>query len=157
MAVTPPARRAAPPLVALAGLVAAGGAVGVLARAGIEQAFPAAPGGWPWATFWINVAGSLALGALLEILVRSGPDHGWRRAVRLGCGTGVLGGFTTYSTFAVETLLLADDGAAAVGIAYALVSVVVGVAAAAAGITLAAAAHRGRAARRPADPAGGRS
>ena len=148
MAVTPMPRRGAPPLLALAGLVAAGGAAGVLARAGIEQAFPAAPGGWPWATFWINVTGSLVLGALLETLVRSGPDHGWRRAVRLGCGTGVLGGFTTYSTFAVEAVRLAEGGDLGTGLAYALVSVAVGVTAAAAGIVLAGAAHRRRTARR---------
>lgn len=130
------------PLLALAGLVALGGAVGTTARALLEQAFAPVPGSWPWTTFWINLAGSFVLGALLETLLRSGPDAGWRRGVRLGCGTGVLGGFTTYSTFAVEVERLASGGHAALGAAYALGSVVLGVAAAVVGITLAAAARR---------------
>ena len=130
------------PLLALAGLVALGGAVGTTARALLEQAFAPAPGSWPWTTFWINLAGSFVLGALLETLLRSGPDAGWRRGVRLGCGTGVLGGFTTYSTFAVEVERLASGGHIALGAAYALGSVVLGVAAAVGGIALAAAVRR---------------
>jgi CrcB protein len=130
------------PLLALAGLVALGGAVGTTARALLEQAFAPVPGSWPWTTFWINLVGSFVLGALLETLLRSGPDAGWRRALRLGCGTGVLGGFTTYSTFVVEIERLASGGRAALGAAYALGSVAVGVAAAVAGIGLAAAVRR---------------
>lgn len=132
----------------MACVVAAGGMVGVLGRAGIEHALPSPPGGWPWTTFWINLAGSLALGALLETLARWGPDRGWRRVVRLGCGTGVLGGFTTYSTFAVQAVRLADGGAAGAALTYTLVSVATGVAAAAAGIVLASRAHRRWSARR---------
>ena len=134
------------PLLALAGLVAAGGAVGTTARALLEHAFAPTPGAWPWTTFWINLAGSFVLGALLETLLRSGPDTGRRRAVRLGCGTGVLGGFTTYSTFVVEVERLADGGHVALGAAYGLGSVVLGVLAALGGIALAAAV-RGRATR----------
>ncbi|WP_454730244.1 fluoride efflux transporter FluC [Cellulosimicrobium protaetiae] len=132
------------PLLALAGLVALGGAVGTTARALLEQAFAPVPGSWPWpwTTFWINLAGSFVLGALLETLLRSGPDAGWRRGVRLGCGTGVLGGFTTYSTFAVEVERLASGGHIALGAAYALGSVALGVAAAVGGITLAATVRR---------------
>ena len=74
----------------------------------------------------INVVGSFALGALLETLVRSGPDEGWRRSVRLGCGTGVLGGFTTYSTFVLEVQRLLAGGDVGTGVAYALVSVIAG-------------------------------
>ena len=130
------------PLLALAGLVALGGAVGTTARGLLEQAFAPAPGSWPWTTFWINLVGSFVLGALLETLLRSGPDAGWRRGVRLGCGTGVLGGYTTYSTCAVEVERLASGGHAALGAAYALGSVVLGVAAAVGGIALAAAVRR---------------
>ncbi|MFI2702891.1 FluC/FEX family fluoride channel [Cellulosimicrobium composti] len=130
------------PLLALAGLVAAGGAVGTTARALLEHAFAPAPGAWPWTTSWINLAGSFVLGALLETLLRSGPDTGRRRAVRLGCGTGVLGGFTTYSTFVVEVERLADGGHVALGAAYGLGSVVLGVLAALGGIALAAAVRR---------------
>ncbi|WP_043660594.1 CrcB family protein, partial [Cellulosimicrobium cellulans] len=59
------------PLLALAGLVAAGGAVGTTARALLEQAFAPVPGAWPWTTFWINLVGSFVLGALLETLLRA--------------------------------------------------------------------------------------
>ena len=147
-----PAPAAAPPLkgvrlLGLAGLVATGGALGTLARWLLESAFAAESGGWPWTTFWINLGGSLLLGVLLEWLVRAGPDRGSRRAVRLGVGTGLLGGFTTYSTFVLETVTLAQDGRAVLGVTYALVSIVLGVVAAGAGTGLAAAAWQ-RVARR---------
>lgn len=129
---TPPAPARPLPLPAAAALVAAGGSVGVLVRALLAQGTAPAPGEWPATTFAINVAGSLALGALLAVLQR-GPDVGRRRVVRLGVGTGVLGGFTTYSTFALEVEQLLTTGHAATGLAYALGSVVLGVAAAAVG------------------------
>ena len=138
-AVPGPAAPATPLPAAL--LVAAGGTVGVLARALLGQAFPTAPDGWPWVTLGINLAGSFALGVLMAVLQR-GPDVGRRRAVRLAVGTGVLGGFTTYSTFAVEVVGLLADGLLAAGVAYALLSVTVGVAAAAAGLLLGARVRR---------------
>lgn len=128
-----------PSLLALAGLVALGGALGTTARALLEHTWPAPAGSWPWTTFVINVAGSFVLGVLLEALRRVGPDDGWRRAVRLGCGTGVLGGFTTYSTFAVEVERLASGGDLGLGAAYAVGSVVLGIAAAVGGIAAASA------------------
>jgi len=145
-AVTPPDPRTRPlpdplPLPVAALLVAAGGTVGVLARALLTQ--PAAPGAWPWRTFAVNVLGSLLLGALLALLQR-GPDVGRRRAVRLGVGTGVLGGFTTYSTFALEVEQLVVTGHVVTGVAYALGSVVLGVVAAGAGLLLVGRALTGR-------------
>ena len=131
----------------LVGLVLVGGALGTSARAALEHAL-AAPTGWPWATFVINVVGSFALGLLLGALAGRGADEGWRRAVRLGCGTGVLGGFTTYSTFVLEVHRLADDGESLPALAYPLVSVVVGVLVAALGLALADRAHRRARARR---------
>lgn len=121
----------------LAALVALGGAVGTSARAGLEAAFAPEAGTWPWTTFAINLVGSFLLGVLLERLARSGPDDGWRRRVRVLVGTGVLGGFTTYSTFALEVDRLVDAGHAGLGVAYALGSVVLGVLASGAGILLA--------------------
>ena len=88
-------------------LVAAGGAAGTLARYGLERAIGNPPGGFPWATFTANVTGAFLLGALLHALVLAGDDTGARRAVRLCLGTGVLGGYTTYSGFAVQTVTLA--------------------------------------------------
>lgn len=121
----------------LIGVIFVGGGLGTLARAVLEDAAPARPGAVPWTTLAINVVGSLLLGLLLETLARTGPDEGWRRTARLGLGTGVLGGFTTYSTFAVETVGRLAPQTLLVGIAYAVGSVVSGVAAAAVGYRLA--------------------
>ena len=52
---------------------------------------------------WLLVAGAFLLGWLLEALSRGGPDEGRRRAIRLFVGTGIMGGYTTYSSFAVDT------------------------------------------------------
>jgi len=131
--------------VGLALLVAAGATAGTLLRASIELAFPHSPGEWPWATFAINVVGSLALGALIEALALRGPDTGRRRMLRLGAGTGVIGGFTTYSTFVVEIDRLATAGAVWVALVYALASVVLGVVAAAVGAGVAASVFGSRA------------
>jgi CrcB protein len=119
-------------------VVFAGGVVGTAVRAALETAFPAQPGGWPWATFAINVTGAFLLGLLLETLARRGPDEGARQLLRLGLGTGVMGGYTTYSTFAVETVRLLGAGAVLSGLGYALGTVLLGLAAALAGGRMAA-------------------
>ncbi len=128
----------------LAALVAVGGALGATARAELAAAFPATTGHWAWTTFWINIAGSALLGALVETLHRCGPDNGWRRCVRLGAGTGLIGGFTTYSTFAVEVERLAADRRLDLAAGYAVGSVVLGIAAACAGIAMVAVAWQPR-------------
>lgn len=107
---------------ALVGLVAVGGALGTCGRALLGEAFPVSSGHWPWTTLAINIAGAFVLGFLLETLLRRGSDSGLRRRVRLGAGTGFLGGFTTYSTFAVETLHLPTAAAAS----YVVATVVLG-------------------------------
>jgi fluoride exporter len=116
------------------GLVAAGGGPGTGLRYLITMVVPAWAG-VPVATFGINVVGALLLGLLLERLARQGLDIGWNRRVRLGVGTGALGGFTTYSALAVETATLAatHPGRA---IAYGLGTVIVGGMASVAGIWL---------------------
>jgi CrcB protein len=92
-------------------------------------------------TFAINVVGAFALGWLLACLSR-GPDQGMRRVVRLFVGTGVLGGFTTYSSFAVDTdgLIVASNIAGS--IAYAVATLLVGALASLAGIALGTAINR---------------
>ena len=75
--------------------------------------------------------------AALEALALGGPDAGRRRALRLLLGTGFLGGFTTYSALAVDSVLLAGSGRAAEGVAYLAVSVLIGLVATAAGVALA--------------------
>ncbi|GGB20198.1 putative fluoride ion transporter CrcB [Flexivirga endophytica] len=133
MAVNPirrPARAHAHRDPALLGVVFVGGAIGTAIRSLLEDAFAGPATSWPWTTFAINVSGAFVLGFLLEALVRSGEDAGGRRLARLGIGTGVLGGFTTYSTFMVETTKLSW----AQGISYVGSSVLLGAIAAWAGI-----------------------
>ena len=125
-------------------LIMLGGALGTAARAGLETRFPPMPAALPWTTLTINLIGSYVLGLLLEALSAAGPDRGVRRAARLTLGTGILGGFTTYSTFMVETADRLRSGHALLALAYLVGSVVVCLAAAALGISTAAHAHHTR-------------
>ncbi len=122
-------------------LAALGGALGALARWAVGAALPSSPAGWPWATLLVNLGGCLLLGALLAVLAARTPEAWWPRPF---LAVGVLGGFTTYSAFAVEVVRLAGTGAVLAAGASVVVSVVGGVAAVAAG-TLAARAAMGRA------------
>lgn len=106
-------------------LVALGGAAGATARFRVSQAF-AARDGFPWATFGINVAGSLALGLLMGAF--PSPEEAWR--VRALLAIGFCGGFTTFSTFSYETVLLLQRGTPLPALAYAFGSVAAGVLAA---------------------------
>lgn len=123
-------------------LIGVGGAAGTLMRFGIEAAVPVGGNGWPWPTFLINIAGALVLAALLELLVLTGPDSGWRRRLRLTVGTGMLGGFTTYSSFMVEAALLGGTGQYLIALGYASMSVVLGFTAAWVGISAVNVLHR---------------
>lgn len=120
----------------LLAVVAAGGAVGSLTRWGVAQGVHPA-GGWPVQTMIVNTVGSFLLGWLLESLTRRGPETTRGRLLRLGGGTGFLGGLTTFSTFAVETERLLADDRWSVALGYPAVTLVLGVAAVLAGITAA--------------------
>jgi CrcB protein len=112
------------------GLVALGGAVGSLARHGLDLLLPHAPDGVPWATLLANVAGSLLLGVAAVWLV----EH--RRPGLQGypfAATGVLGGFTTFSTYAVQTRLLAGEGEPGLAAAYVVGTLLLALAAVRAG------------------------
>lgn len=102
--VRPPAWRAQAPVVAV---VALGGALGATARYALSLAWPTAPGGFPWATFWTNVSGCAVIGVFMVIITDVWAAH---RLVRPFFGTGVLGGFTTFSTYAVDLQKLLDGG-----------------------------------------------
>lgn len=125
--------------------VALGGVVGALARAGISTAVPHPDrAAWPWATFLTNLLGCLLLGVVLD-WVDSRHD-GWTvvhpRRARLArplLASGVLGGFTTFSTLSVETYGLLASGEVLAGAGYAVASAVLGVALVAAGRSLGAA------------------
>ncbi|WP_342669962.1 fluoride efflux transporter CrcB [Amycolatopsis jejuensis] len=97
------------------GSIALGGGLGALARYGLAQALPTAPGGFPWATFWTNVAGCFLIGVLMVLVTEAWPAH---RLVRPFLGVGVLGGFTTFSTYAVETRDLLSPGTVPLAFAY---------------------------------------
>jgi fluoride exporter len=118
-------------------LVALGGVVGTAGRYGLALAVPTPTGGWPWATFAVNLVGAFVLGALLEALTRSGADVAVRRRIRLLIGTGFCGSLTTYSTFAVEIDLLVRAHEPVTAFAYLAVSLVAGIAVTAAGIAVA--------------------
>lgn len=109
-------------------LVFLGGVLGTAAREALSLAVPGVDG-IPVAILAVNLAGAFLLGLLLESLARRGADHGARRLVRLLLGTGVMGGFTTYSALAADTALLLGDGRAGAGILYGLGTVLLGAAA----------------------------
>lgn len=124
--------------------VFAGGVVGTALRYYVEILLPHDAAGWPWATFLINLGGAFVLGGLLEALARLGDDSGWRLRARLCAGTGGCGAFTTYSTFALEVVLLGRHGYVGTAIGYGVISVVGGVVTAWLGIVVAAGVHRRR-------------
>lgn len=84
--------------------VAVGGALGSLLRWSVETVLVPEPGagGWPWATMMVNVLGSAALAWL--VVHDDHAAHAWW--LRPGLGTGLLGGFTTFSTYAVQVAVL---------------------------------------------------
>ena len=83
--------------------VGAGGALGSIARYGAYRLWPLSPGGWPVPTFTVNLLGSFAIGLLYMYVAARGASAD---NARLFWMTGVLGGFTTYSAFALEGALL---------------------------------------------------
>lgn len=98
------------------GAVALGGALGAVGRYAVYVTWPPGPAAFPWATFAANVIGSFAIGVLLVLVTEvAGRPH---RLARPFLGTGVLGGFTTFSTYAVETERLLADGRVTLALMY---------------------------------------
>ncbi len=114
--------------------VAIGGVLGALGRAAVSTAIPHGErAAWPWATFLTNLLGCLVLGMVLDWV--DNRHELWKsihprrsRLLRPLLASGVLGGFTTFSTFSVETYGLIDSGAVVAGVAYAVGSALLGVA-----------------------------
>lgn len=116
-------------------LAAIGGAVGAAARWAVVLALPRASGAWPWATLTVNLVGCLLIGVLLAVLSARRPDD---ERLRTFLGAGVLGGFTTFSAFAVEVADLMRAGVPLLAAGYVAVSVLGGLLAVAAGLRVGA-------------------
>jgi CrcB protein len=114
-------------------LVAVGGAAGALLRYAAGEVATTSPGTFPATTLTINVAGAFALGLLLAGLTRQPARAATLRPL---LGIGVLGSFTTYSTFSVETVELWRGDAIGLAITYVVVSLVAGLVAASLGLRL---------------------
>jgi CrcB protein len=110
-------------------VVAAGGVLGSLGRLAVELAIPWS-GVLPWATLIVNIVGALAIGVLATTIVEVRP---WVRPFAI---TGVLGGFTTFSAFALQTGVLLDAGSTAAAAAYVAITLVGGLVAVAVGAEL---------------------
>ncbi|MEV4412443.1 fluoride efflux transporter CrcB [Catellatospora sp. NPDC049609] len=95
--------------------VSAGGVLGALARYAVGLAVPPSPTGFPWGIFGVNVSGCLLIGVLMVLVTEVWPGH---RLLRPFLGTGVLGGYTTFSTYTVDIVRLIESGAGAVAAAY---------------------------------------
>lgn len=97
------------------GAVSAGGVLGALARYGLGLWWPTPGGGFPWTTFTINVAGCFVIGCFLVAITEFLRAH---RLLRPFFGTGVLGGFTTFSTYCVDIQRLLVAGHPGIALAY---------------------------------------
>ena len=127
---------ASSPLAASA-LVAAGGALGALARYQVGRLMTnlAGPGyAFPWATLSVNIIGSLAMGALVGWLARGTTSDQAAESLRLLIGVGLLGGFTTFSAFSAELVTMLHRGQTGMAAGYAAASLVAGMAAMIAGL-----------------------
>lgn len=116
-------------------LVALGGALGSMTRygaaAGVNR-FTQSP--FPWGTLFVNIVGSFLIGLIMVWLLKAGE---WRENYRLLLVTGIMGGFTTFSSFSWETWKLIEDGRIPLALANVLLSVAVCLLATIAGAMLA--------------------
>jgi CrcB protein len=116
------------------GVVAVGGAIGAVARYAASLWWPAESDGFPWATFGINVVGCAVIGVFMVVITDVWAAH---RLVRPFFGTGVLGGFTTFSTYAVDIQKLVDAGHPRTALAYLAATLLAALAAVRLGVTAA--------------------
>lgn len=117
--------------VSVLGVIAFGGGIGALARYGLSTVLPTRPGQFPWGTFTENVLGCFLIGVLMVLITEVWSAH---RLIRPFLGVGVLGGFTTFSTYAVEIRGLLRPGTVGLAFTYlagtlvgAMLAVVIGV------------------------------
>jgi fluoride exporter len=122
-------------------VVSVGGALGALARYGLTVAWPHRPTGFPWATFVTNVSGCLLIGVLMVLITEVWVAH---RLLRPFLGVGVLGGYTTFSTYTVDIQQLVAAGAARTALVYLAATLVAALAAVYTGVTATRLATRRR-------------
>jgi CrcB protein len=123
-------RRGDPGLLAA---VAAGGVLGSLGRYAVGLALPHVAGAFAWSTFLVNVTGSLAVGVLVVWVLSMAEPH---PRLRPFLGVGVLGGWTTFSSYALDIHAMVQGGHALVAAAYLVGSLVAGLVAVGLGVTL---------------------
>lgn len=126
-------------------VISAGGVVGALARYGLGEAFPHRPGAFAWATFGVNVSGCFLIGVLMVLITDVWPT---RRLLRPFLGTGVLGGYTTFSTYIVDVQDQLAAGSAGTALAYLAGTLLAALASVYGGIVLTRWTVRGRRQRR---------
>jgi fluoride exporter len=114
-------------------VIAVGGALGSLARWGVSEALPHESGTFAWATLLENVSGALLLGLLMAAMLSVWKDT---RYVRPFLGVGVLGGYTTFSTYVLDTRGMIAAGRAPEAFAYVAASIALGLVAVLAGLAL---------------------
>lgn len=117
-------------------LVFLGAGIGGAFRHGVNMAAARLLGtGFPWGTLTVNVVGGFAMGVLAEWLaLRAGA--GWTQHMRLFLTTGILGGFTTFSAFSLDAVLLWERGAPSLALTYVTVSVALSIAGLIGGLVL---------------------
>lgn len=104
--------------------VFAGGTVGTLARSAVTAIMPAPdPVHWPWSTFTANIAGAFLIGYVTTRLLERLPMSSYRRPF---LGTGVCGGFTTFSTMQIEILAMIKHQKYCLAMSYAVASIALG-------------------------------
>ncbi|MFC3493024.1 fluoride efflux transporter FluC [Glycomyces rhizosphaerae] len=111
--------------------VSLGGAIGALARYGLTVAFPTSPGSFDLATFIANTVGGLLIGALMVVVTEVAPGL---RMIRPFFGVGILGGFTTFSTYIVDIGHAANAGTTLLAVVYAFATMAAALLAAALGM-----------------------
>lgn len=124
---------------AVLAVIALGGGIGALARYGLAEALPTQPRGFPWATFLTNAIGCFLIGVLMVLVTEVWSAH---RLVRPFLGVGILGGFTTFSSYALEIRGLLQPGTVGLAFGYLAGTLICAMLAVIAGVWLTRAATR---------------